>query len=290
MARTLGDIEIVSADSMSVYRGMDVGTAKPNPADRDEVVHHMLDVADPAEDYSLVRFQAEAAAAITSIEQRGRRALVVGGTGLYIQALVDGLTVPGSWPAVRAQLEAQAAEPRGLAAMYSRLEELDPVAAARMEPTNARRVVRATEVVIGSGRTFSSFGPGLGAYGPTRFRLVGVWLARKAVAARIEARFTRQMARGFLAETDALARRPEGISRTARQALGYRELLAYLGFGGESTVDGGLDEAVAEAVRRTRSFAKRQRAWFRRDPRINWLAAAVNPVDVLPALLRHWSS
>jgi tRNA dimethylallyltransferase len=177
-ARSLGGIEIVAVDSMQVYRGMDIGTAKPSPAERAEVPHHLLDVADPSEDFSVARFQAAARAVLVEIESRGNRALLVGGTGLYLQAVVDGLRLPGEWPDVRAELEAEAATPAGVGALHGRLAVADPPAAARIEPSNARRVVRALEVTLGSGQPFSSFGPGLDAYPPTTFRLAGVWLPR----------------------------------------------------------------------------------------------------------------
>ncbi|MDP1804856.1 MAG: tRNA (adenosine(37)-N6)-dimethylallyltransferase MiaA, partial [Acidimicrobiales bacterium] len=167
VARRLGDVELVSADSMQVYRGMDVGTAKATPAEQAEVPHHLLDVAEPEEDYSVARFQADVAEVIAGVEARGRRALVVGGTGLYVQAVVDGLTLPGEWPELKAALETQPPDE-----LHRRLTDLDPVAASRIEPGNTRRLVRALEVTLGSGRPFSSFGPGLGAYPPSpRFRL-----------------------------------------------------------------------------------------------------------------------
>ncbi len=277
VARRLGDVELVSADSMQVYRAMDIGTAKATPAERDEVPHHLLDVAGPEEDYSLARFQADVAEVIAGVERRGRRALVVGGTGLYVQAVVDGLALPGQWPELKAALKDQPP-----ADLYQRLTELDPLAAARIEPGNTRRLVRALEVTLGSGRPFSSFGPGLGAYPPSRrFRLAGVWLPRRVLAERIEARYRDQLAAGFVDEVRRLQGR---MSRTARQALGYKELLAHLA--GECT----LEEAVAAAISRTREFARRQRAWFRRDPRISWFGAPANPVDLLPALLGDWST
>ena len=284
MARRLPGIELVSVDSMQVYLGMDVGTAKPSAAERAEVPHHLLDLADPSEQFTVTRFQAAAEEAIAGIEARGHRALLVGGTGLYLQAVVDRLSVPGQWPAVRAELEEEARVPEAAPALHRRLAEADPTAAARIEPGNVRRIVRALEVTLGSGRPFSSFGPGIDAYPPTRFRMAGVWLPRGVVNARIEARLTEQMAAGFLDEVATLAHRPGGLSRTARQALGYRELLGHLD--GKTT----LAEAVEETVRRTRAFARRQRVWFRRDPRITWLATAGNPLDLLPALLRSWST
>jgi len=275
VALRLGDVELVSADSMQVYRGMDIGTAKPTPAEQAEVAHHLLDVAHPSEDYSVARFQGAVAEAIAAIEGRGHRALVVGGTGLYVQAVVDGLALPGEWPDLRAELEGQ---PAG--ELHDRLRKVDPLAASRIEPANGRRLVRALEVTLGSGRPFSSFGPGVGAYPPTPFRLAGVWLPRPVLGRRIAARYRAQLADGFL---DEVQRVRHAMSRTARQALGYRELLAHLD--GACT----LDEAVEAATGRTRQFARRQRSWFRRDPRITWMGGPGNPVDLLPALLGDWS-
>ena len=278
VARRLPDVELVSVDSMQVYRGMDIGTAKPTAAEQAEVRHHLLDVADPWEDWSVSRFQAAATQVLADIEARGRRALLVGGTGLYLRAVVDALDVPGQWPEVRAELEADPDTTK----LHRRLADLDPVAAGRMEPTNRRRVVRALEVTLGSGRPYSSFGPGLEAHPPSRFRLAGVWLPRPVVAARIAARFADMVEAGLVEEVRALVALPQALSRTARQALGYKEVLAHV----ERGVP--LDEALDGAVRRTRAFARRQRMWFRRDPRITWFGAAENPGAVLPALLREW--
>ena len=280
MAAQLGDVELVTVDSMQVYRGMDVGTAKPSATERAEAPHHLLDLADPSEDFSVARFQAAAHEAFGAIEARGHRALLVGGTGLYVRAVVDRLTVPGEWPDLRAELDAEAAA-TGTEGLHRRLAAADPPAAARIDPSNRRRLVRALEVTLGSGRPFSSFGPGLDVYPAARFRMAGVWLPRAVVAARIEARYERQLAAGFVEEVRALARRP--LSRTARQALGYRELLAHL--------DGrvSVEEAMIAAVRRTREFARRQRMWFRRDPRITWMGAESEPFAVLPALLGNWT-
>ena len=265
-------VEIVSVDSMQVYRGMDVGTAKPSATERGEVPHHLIDLADPSEDFTVTRFQAAFRAAMADIESRGRRALLVGGTGLYIRAVVDELSPPGQWPDVRGELEQ---EPDTVV-LHGRLRELDPVGAARMEPTNRRRVVRALEVTLGSGRPFSSFGPGLDAHPPSRFRMAGLWLPRPVLARRIDERVQAMVAGGL---ADEVAKLGPGLSRTARQALGYKEFLDGLP----------VDEAVAETVRRTRAFARRQRVWFRRDPRITWFGAADNPFAVLPALLGDWS-
>ncbi|MDD9371515.1 MAG: tRNA (adenosine(37)-N6)-dimethylallyltransferase MiaA, partial [Acidimicrobiales bacterium] len=189
-ARRAPDVEIVSVDSMQVYRGMDIGTAKPTAAERAEVPHHLLDVADPWEDFTLAWFARAARAAGGSLEARGHRALLVGGTGLYLRAVIDDLDVPGRYPEAREVLDGDA----DTVGLHRRLTELDPVAAGRMEPTNRRRVVRALEVTLGSGRPFSSFGPGLDVYPASRFHLVGVGLPHEVVAARIEARYHRQMA------------------------------------------------------------------------------------------------
>jgi tRNA dimethylallyltransferase len=278
LARETGDVEIVSVDSMQVYRGMDIGTAKPTPAEQVEVRHHLIDLVDPDDDYTVSRFQTDCRDAITAIEGRGNRALLVGGTGLYLRAAVDNLEIPGQFPDVRAELETAP----DTAALHRRLAHLDPAAADRMEPTNRRRVIRALEVCIGSGRPFSQYGPGLEAYPPTAVALVGLRLDRTLLDQRIADRYAQQMAAGFLAEVERLAARPRGLSRTARQALGYRELLAHVENGEP------LDQMLDQAMIRTRRFARRQERWFRRDPRITWHEAPANPVALAPDLLRDW--
>jgi tRNA dimethylallyltransferase len=266
--------EILSVDSMQVYRGMDIGTAKPTPAEQAEVPHHLIDVLDPWEDATVAWYQTQARAVLADLEARGKRGLLVGGTGLYVQAVVDDLDIPGQHPEVRAALEA---EP-DTAALHARLRALDPVAAARMEPGNRRRVVRALEVTLGSGRPFSSFGPGVHAHPRTPFTLLGLALDQAALSERILARFEEQLAAGFLDEVRRLVEHPRGLSRTARQALGYKELIEHL----EGVLT--LEEALDLAVRRTRRFARRQRAWFRRDPRITWLDGARPAEELVTAL------
>ncbi|MGD9798723.1 MAG: tRNA (adenosine(37)-N6)-dimethylallyltransferase MiaA [Acidimicrobiia bacterium] len=268
VATRLPAAEVVSADALLVYRGMDVGTAKPSAADRALVRHHLVDVVDPDEEYSLARFVADGRAALTGIAARGSVAVVAGGTGLYVRGLVDDLEVPGRWPSVRADLDAEPDTAR----LHVRLAALDPVAAARMEPGNRRRVLRALEVTLGAGRPFSSFGPGLATYPPVPTRLVGLDLPVGELDRRIEARVAAMVAGGLVAEVAALADRPGGLSRTARQGLGYRQVLAHL----EGSCS--LDEAVATVVADTRRLARRQRRWFRRDPRIEWRDAdALDP-------------
>jgi tRNA dimethylallyltransferase len=201
---------------------------------------------------------------------------LVGGTGLYLRVVIDDLSIPGRYPDVVASLEAELNEGKaGPADLHARLTELDPVGAGRMEPTNRRRVVRALEVTLGAGRPFSDFGPGLEEYPPTGIPQVGLALPPDEVDRRIEDRFGAMVEAGLVEEVRRLAARPPGISRTARQALGYREVLAH--------VEGGaaLEDCLDEAIRRTRQFARRQASWFRRDPRIAW---AVSPQEAAALL------
>jgi tRNA dimethylallyltransferase len=281
----LGDVEIVSLDSMQVYRGLDVGTAKPTVAERAAVPHHVIDVVEPTEEWSAMRHQAAARAAVAEIEARGKRALLVGGTGLYVQAVVDDLRFPGEDPDLRAELEAATAEPGGVGAAYDELRRQDPDAAEKIDPHNARRIVRALEVIRLTGKPFSSFGAGLDQFGPTAFpvRMVGIWVPRDVLNARIAERFAAMRDAGLVDEVQQLLG-GRSLSRTASQAIGYKEIIGAL------SDHGSLDEALDTAVRRTRSFARRQRMWFRRDPRITWLGATDNHCVVLPALLATWSS
>ncbi len=282
LARRTG-AELVSVDSMQVYRGMDIGTAKPTPAERAEVRHHLLDLLDPHEEASVAWFQAQAAEVLRDIRERGRRAILVGGTGLYHRAVIDGLSIPPRYPQVLAELEVEA----DTVALHARLAELDPVGAERMEPTNRRRVLRALEVTLGSGRPFSSWGPGLERYEEAAVLQVGLRLDRADLTARIEARLAEQVAAGFVEEVARLDARPDGWSRTARQALGYRELLEHL-HGSLS-----LEEAQTTTAIRTRRFAVRQERWFRRDPRVEWVHLApgeeADGDRVVEEVLRLWS-
>ena len=270
---------------MQVYRTLDVGTAKPDAATRAAVTHHLLDVADPGDEWSVARTQELARAAVADVAARGRRALLVGGTGLYVQAVLDDLRLPGEDLERRAALEAESAEPGGLARAYERLQAADPATAARIDPHNARRIVRALEVIEVMGEPFSSFGPGVAAFGPTAFpvRVAGVWLPRDVLATCIADRVEAMRDAGLVREVRTAVDGP-GLSRTARQAIGYREVADALDAGRPA----GLDEFDA-IVRRTRSFARRQRMWFRRDRRITWYASPDNPCRVLPALLAAWS-
>jgi tRNA dimethylallyltransferase len=271
-------VELLVVDSMQVYREMDIGTAKPSAADRARVVHHGLDLVDPADDFTVTRFAEVAADALADIAGRGARPVLVAGTGLYLRAVTDPMDVPGQWPDVRERLEARLAVV-GSAALHAELTATDPLAASRIDPANQRRTVRALEVTIGAGRPFSSFGPGVGEYPDVPFTMVGLRWPRPLLAERIARRVQAMMDAGLLDEVRRLALRPGGWSRTARQALGYKELLDHLD--GRSS----LDEAVEATVRRTRQFAVRQERWFRRDPRVRWVDLHDDPVaEVLAAL------
>lgn len=272
------DWEIVTVDSMQVYRGMDIGTAKPTPSERARAPHHLLDIADPWDDFDVATFQAAGRRAIADVEARGKRALLVGGTALYLRSIVDDLRLPGQYPEVRSELEA---EP-DTEALHARLVGLDPVAASRMEPNNRRRVVRALEVTLGSGAPFSSFGPGLSEHPDTPFRLLALGWSREQLDRRIEDRFAAQLSAGFVDEVRTLLADPRGLSRSAGQALGYKELAMHV-------VDGTpLEEAVELAVLRTRRFSRRQEKWFRRDPRMVWIDAEAKSPDALAVeVARH---
>ncbi len=270
-ALAVAGTEIVAVDAMQVYRGMNIGTAKPTPADRAAVPHHCLDLVAPIDEFTVAEYRAAYDAAVAAIDGRP---LLVAGTGLYLAAAIDRLDVPGQWPDVRRRLDV---EP-DVGVLWRRLDDLDPVAARRIEPANRRRIVRALEVTVGGGRPFSTYGPGVSAYPPTQTTMIGLRWSRPALAERIERRVATMMEAGLLAEVAGLA--PAGFSRTAGQALGYRELLTHLG--GRI----GLDEAVAEIVVRTRQFAVRQERWFRRDPRVRWVDVDRDPVaEVAPVVV-----
>ena len=274
------EVELVVVDAMQVYRRMNIGTAKPSMADRSTVSHHCLDLVDATHDFTVTDFAAAASQSLLGIADRHGRAVLVAGTGLYLRSITDPMEVPGRWPAVRAELEARV-ESEGATALHRQLASLDMDAAAKMEPTNARRIVRALEVTIGSGRPFSSFGPGVDTYPPVQFDQFGLRWPRPVMARRIADRVHRMIEAGLVDEVEALAHGP--ISRTARQALGYKEMFDYL--------DGrcSLDAAIETTITRTRQFAVRQERWFRRDPRIRWIDIDNDPVaEALPVLERAW--
>ncbi|MGH2757643.1 MAG: tRNA (adenosine(37)-N6)-dimethylallyltransferase MiaA [Actinomycetota bacterium] len=266
------DAEIVSVDSMQVYRGMDIGTAKPTPSELARVPHHLIDLYEPSHEITVAEFQHLARVEIEQIASRGSVPLLVGGSGLYFRAVVDRLEFPPRSADLRATLEAEA-EDVGAETLHARLVELDPAAAAKIEPGNARRTIRALEAIELTGRPFSE-NKGWDRYESVfDLTIIGLTRDRPELQARIEARVDRMLADGLIEEARGL-RSP---SRTARQALGYRQIL--------DRPDAPVSEIRAEIARATRRFARRQESWFRSDPRVTWLDAARE--DLEEAAIRH---
>jgi tRNA dimethylallyltransferase len=256
------DGEVVNADSMQLYRGLDIGTAKLTPAEREGVPHHVLDIWDVTEPASVAVYQELARGAIDDILARGRTPLLVGGSGLYVRAVLEVFEFPGTDPGLRAALEAELATV-GPAPLYARLAAADPGAAARSLPTNGRRRVRALEVNALTGGAFTAELPEPRPYYDAL--QLGVDLDTEALDARIAARVDAMWAAGLVEETRELERHGLRTGRTAGRALGYQQVVRFLA--GESSEE----EAHAETVRATRRFVRRQRSWFRRDGRIRWL-------------------
>jgi len=261
LAEHLGG-EVVNADALQLYRGLDIGTAKLTPAERRGVPHHLLDVLEPDEDATVAAYQRDARAALTDIAARGRRPVVVGGSGLYVRSLLDRIEFPGTDPEVRAALEARV-EAEGARALHAELAAADPVAAENIGPRNARRIVRALEVIALTGKPYSANLPGHDYEVPAV--QIGLDCDRAVLDARVQARVDRMWAAGLVDEVRGLVAR--GIGRTASRAVGYAEVLAALR--GEITED----EARAQVVAGTRRLARKQMGWFGRDPRVHWLDA-----------------
>ena len=263
LARALGG-EVVNADSMQLYAGMDIGTAKEPEAARQGVPHHLLDIWPVTQAANVADYQKLARAAIDDIAARGRVPVLVGGSGLYVRAALDDLHFPGTDTATRARLTDELAR-LGPAALHARLATLDPDAAAAILPGNGRRIVRALEVIEISGRPFTATMP---SYEQVRPAVqIGLTLPRPELDLRIAARVDRMWQAGFEAEVRRLAAQGLREGPTASRALGYQQLLRHLD--GECT----LDEARAETIKATKRFARRQESWFRRDPRVHWLDA-----------------
>ena len=263
LAARLGG-EIVAADSRTIYRGMDIGTAKPTTAERARVPHHCLDLADPDEIITLARYRRAAVAAITDIRARGRVPLLVGGTGLYVRAVVDGFTIPEvpPDPVLRARLEGE--EARAPGSLHARLQRVDPVAAGRIHPRNVRRLIRALEVFEHTGRPISSLQHTSDIVGEVV--QVGLTMDRTVLHRRIDDRVDEQLRTGLVAEVRGLVGRGYDPALPSMQGLGYKEIVAHL----LGQID--LDGATQQLRRNTRRFAKRQYTWFRRDPRVHWLS------------------
>ncbi len=271
-------VHIVAVDAMQVYRDMNIGTAKPTLSDQSLVPHHCIDLVDSHERFTVAEFKKSATDALAEISKANGRALLVAGTGLYLTAVIDDLVLPGEFPETRATLEQ---EPN-TALLFEQLAQLDPIAVEKIERSNRRRIIRALEVCIGSGRAFSSFGPGTSAYPENGVVQIGLRWNRERLAQRVADRVYAMMNEGLLSEVTALRNSKDGLSRTAAQALGYKELLLHL--------DGkmSLDQAVEETIIHTRQFAVRQERWFRRDPRIKWVSISEDPVtEIVPVVAKH---
>ena len=267
LAQRLGG-EVVSADSMQIYRGMDIGTAKPTPEEMQGVPHHMIDIADPAENYSVSRYAAQAAACVDDILARGKLPIVVGGTGLYIDSLIAGRTFADGTAdtALRQELSERYDEIGG-EGLLGELRKVDPERAARLHPADKKRIVRAMEVYILTGKTITQHNLETQAI-PPRYR--PVWLGldysdRAVLYRRIDLRVDKMLEDGLLDEIRALLALGVSPKATAMQAIGYKEFFGYLN--GACT----LDEAAALCKQRSRNYAKRQLTWFRRNPDIHWL-------------------
>ncbi len=265
LAEELGG-EVVNADSMQLYRGMDIGTNKLPVAQRRGITHHLLDVLEVTDEATLADFQERAEAAIIDIRSRGRIPVLAGGSGLYVRAALDHLDIPPTDPSVRARLEAEAEGEGGTAALRDRLRRQDPQAAAAIEPNNVRRIIRALEVIELTGRPFSATAP------TKRYRrpslVIGLHDDRDALVDRIERRTRRMWEAGLLDEVAALDRIGLREGRTASRAIGYAQALAEL--------DGRIDreEAIERTAQATRRYARRQESWLRPDHRVAWLEAA----------------
>ncbi len=280
LAQRLGG-EIVNADALQVYRGFDIGTAKPGLAARGRVPHHLIDILDPAERYSAGEFARRAREAIAEIQGRGRVPLVVGGSGLYLRALCEGLSpMPPSDPEMREALR-QRLEAEGLAPLREELRRLDPVTAQRLAAGDTQRVLRALEVALVSGRPLSSWTAEqpFGTQGIATIR-VGLTLPRGILYDQIAGRVTHMLEAGWLDEVETLLRQRLSPALPAFQAIGYRQLVRYL----EGTVS--LELAVEDIVRETRRFAKRQETWFRKEPEVAWFSAQ-DLERQIPGVLEH---
>jgi tRNA dimethylallyltransferase len=271
--------EIVSADSRLFYRGMDIGTAKPTQEELRRVPHHLIDVADPDDSWSLALFQSAAIQAIDQIHSRGRLPFLVGGTGQYVWSVIENWEIPAQEPdhRLRAALE-RWAEDIGPIALFERLRSVDPEAAAHIEPRNLRRTVRALEVMFNTGRRFSE--QRLRGESPYRWKIVGLIRPRDELYRRVDARIEAMIAQGFVDEVRSLLERGYSPDLPTMSAIGYSEIVRYL----QGTMT--MDEAIMHMKRLTRAFVRRQANWFKQeDPRIQWFRCWEGTVDEIEGYL-----
>jgi tRNA dimethylallyltransferase len=264
--------EIINADSMQLYKGMDIGTAKITVEERKGIPHHLMDLLDVTQDANVAWYQEHARAAITEIHARGRNVIVVGGTGLYIKAILDELNFPDTDPVVRAELELEFAT-KGIGPLFERLEKLDPAAALAIDKANSRRVIRALEVIKITGKPFTANLPREESSRYPYAQQFGLVMDRDALSERISNRVERMWEQGLVAEAEKLL--VAGITQgvTAQRALGYAQVIAQI----EGKVT--EEEAKEETKRATRQYARRQETWFSRDERITWISPTQNALQ-----------
>jgi tRNA dimethylallyltransferase len=268
------DAEIINADSMQVYRGMDIGTAKITVDERQGIRHHMLDVLDVNQDSTVAWYQSDARAVIDEIHSRGKNVVMVGGTGLYIKAVIDELNFPDTDPMVRHTLNKEAEE-LGIDSMFERLEKLDPAAALAIDRANLRRIIRALEVIEITGKPFTANLPRQESVRYPNARQFGLVMDREVLSERIDARVNAMFEQGLVAEVEKLISAGLLQGRTAQRALGYSQVISYL------NNELSLDAAIEETKRATRQYARRQETWFSRDSRIKWIATRQNRLETI---------
>jgi tRNA dimethylallyltransferase len=268
------DAEIINADSMQVYRGMDIGTAKITVDERQGIRHHMLDVLDVNQDSTVAWYQSDARAAIDEIHSRGKNVVMVGGTGLYIKAVIDELNFPDTDPMVRHTLNKEAEE-LGIDAMFERLERLDPAAALAIDRANLRRIIRALEVIEITGKPFTANLPRQESIRYPRAQQFGLVMDREDLSERIDVRVNSMFEQGLVAEVENLIGTGLLQGRTAQRALGYSQVISHL------NNELSLDAAIEETKRATRQYARRQETWFSRDSRIKWIATRQNRLETI---------
>lgn len=266
------DAEIINADSMQLYRGMDIGTAKITIEERKGIAHHLLDLLDVTEDANVAWYQEKARAAITEIHARGKSAIIVGGTGLYIKAILDELNFPDTDPVVRAELELEFAT-KGITPLFDRLEKLDPAAALAIDKANSRRVIRALEVIKITGKPFTANLPREESSRYPYAKQFGLVMDRDSLSERISLRVDRMWDQGLVEEAEKLVAAGIMKGTTAQRALGYAQVIAQI----EGKVT--QTEAQEETKRATRQYARRQETWFSRDERITWISPVQNALD-----------
>lgn len=266
--------EIINADSMQLYRGMDIGTAKLTLLERRGIAHHLLDILDVDQDASVAAYQVQARSAVDEIRGRGKAAILVGGTGLYIKSVIDEMNFPETDPALRKQLEDEA-ELIGTAELYTRLQLQDPQAALAIEPANTRRIIRALEVIAVTGKPYSANLPSDTSLRYPDALHFGLAMERSSLAPRIEERVNRMFAMGLVNEVESLLTKGLLSGATAQRAIGYAQVISLL----QGRIS--MAQAIAETIIATRQYVRRQETWFKRDSRIQWIGEGISRLGAI---------